>query len=269
MSTLLQISDTHFGTEQIPVVNALRQLNHELQPSVVVLSGDITQRARRSQFAAARRFVAELNAPHMLIIPGNHDIPLNPVARLFHAYANYEREFGNQLEPQLELPSVMVICVNTTRAYRHTEGEVSARQVEQVAQTLRRATPLQLRIVVVHQPVHVIDASDVENLLHGHEKAVRAWATAGADIVMGGHIHLPYVRPMSDRFADLDRRVWAVQAGTALSSRVREDIPNSVNVLHHAADGSHVCRVERWDFDSASQLFRLHLAHELQLDRAG
>ena len=75
MSTVLQISDPHFGTEQAPVVEALAALADQQQPDLVVLSGDITQRARPAQFAAARAFVDRLGVP-VLAIPGNHDIPL-------------------------------------------------------------------------------------------------------------------------------------------------------------------------------------------------
>ena len=75
MSVLLQVSDTHFGTEQAPVVQALEALAHGQRPSVVVLSGDITQRARPTQFRAARAFADRLGVP-VLAIPGNHDIPL-------------------------------------------------------------------------------------------------------------------------------------------------------------------------------------------------
>ena len=53
MSVMLQISDTHFGTEQPHVVEALVKLAAQLQPDVVVLSGDLTQRARPAQFAEA------------------------------------------------------------------------------------------------------------------------------------------------------------------------------------------------------------------------
>lgn len=265
MIAVLQISDTHFGTEQQPVLRALEELNRVTQPAAIVLSGDITQRARRSQFAAARRYIDRLAAPRLITIPGNHDIPLfNLFARIFHPYANYTREFGVNLEPQLETDALLIIGVNTTRPARHKDGEVSQAQVDRVSAALRRASPEQLRIVVTHQPVHVTRESDTVNLLHGREQAVRSWALAGADMIMGGHIHLPYVRPLADQFPDLPRRLWSVQAGTAVSHRVRDDAPNSVNVVRYQPGAA---RVERWSFDAETATFQLGTTHELALDR--
>jgi 3',5'-cyclic AMP phosphodiesterase CpdA len=266
VSILVQISDTHFGTERVPVVEAVIAFVEVLRPDVVVLSGDITQRAHRGQFRAARRFTERLHTQRVLTIPGNHDIPLfNVFARAFHPYANYQESFGRDLEPAFESDSLMIECLNTTRPRRHKDGEVSAGQIERVSARLRTAKSDQLRIVVTHQPVHVIRPSDEKNLLHGHQAAVRTWSRAGADIVMGGHIHLPYVRPLSDRLNDLSRRIWSVQAGTAVSHRTRADIPNSLNVLRYERRSAG-CKVERWDYDAVSQRFDVVEHHLLALD---
>lgn len=260
MTTLLQISDAHFGTERLPVVNALLQLAKEERPDLVVLSGDITQRARRGQFRAAREFTDRLRPAALLAIPGNHDIPLfNLAARMFEPYANYSQAFGENLEPEFETADLLVIGVNTTRPRRHKDGELSARQIDRVAQRLQRAIAPQLRIVVVHQPVLAIRDSDQNNLLHGHERAVPTWAAAGGDIIMGGHIHLPYVRSLSATFRNLPRDIWTVQAGTSVSSRLREGITNSVNLIRN--DGKHLprqCTVERWDYVDTNQRFERH-----------
>jgi 3',5'-cyclic AMP phosphodiesterase CpdA len=266
MSILLQVSDAHFGTEQEPVVRALVALSARLLPEVIVLSGDITQRARGAQFEAARQFFQELGRP-LVAIPGNHDIPLyNLAARIFSPYGNYKRAFGDELEPVFESEALLVLGVNTTRPTRHKDGEISQQQIARIDQRLRQARREQLRVVVTHQPVHVIRAEDEENLLHGHELAVRSWSDAGADIIMGGHIHLPYVRPLSDRFTNLPRKTWAVQAGTAVSWRIRGMIPNSVNVVKHSG-GDLVCSVERWDYDVTTNGFRCVNADLLPLDR--
>ncbi len=267
MTVLLQISDPHFGTVQPAVAEALVQLAHDQRPQLLVLSGDITQRARPEQFQAARAFCDRLAIPAMLSLPGNHDIPLFDIwQRVFNPYKDYLRAFGPRIETTLETAAVRVIGVKTTRRWRHKNGEVSAAQVERVVTELRQAGAAQLRLVVVHQPVMVLRDEDEHDRLRGWEPAVRAWAAAGADIVMGGHIHLPYVCEMSSQVAGLDRRIWCVQAGTALSSRVRREAPNSVNLVRHAP-GEPSCRVERWDHAARSGRFELVHSSELLLDR--
>jgi len=265
MSILLQISDPHFGTEQAPVVEALARLARQQQPDVLVFSGDITQRARPAQFRAARAFADRLGAP-VLAVPGNHDIPLlDWWARLRHPYARYIAAFGTDLEPVHRSPELMVVCVNTTRPWRHKHGEISGRQVDRVARLLEGAESAQLRVVVVHQPVAVTRAEDLSNRLRGHAAALERWAAAGVDLVMGGHIHLPYVLPLQG----LARPLWAVQAGTAVSSRVREGVPNSVNLLRWGADSAPgCCRIEQWDYSADVQAFLLAKVTEVQPARA-
>ncbi|MEO8804613.1 MAG: metallophosphoesterase [Burkholderiaceae bacterium] len=274
MTVLLQISDPHFGTERPEVVGALERFVQGLRPGVLLLSGDITQRATVVQFAAARAFVDRLGVPVVLAIPGNHDVPLfNLAARLFSPYGHFSQSFGKDLEPQFENDEVLVLALNTTRWYRHADGAVSAAQIERVARRLQAARPAQTRIVLVHQPVAVTREQDRHNLLHGHEAAVRRWAAAGADLVVGGHIHLPFVLPLRERWAELARPVWAVQAGTAVSRRVRADAGNSVNVFRVGAAlpaaqlgeaAARLCVVERWDHSAAAQCFERVSAHELR-----
>jgi len=269
MSVLLQISDPHFGTEQPPVVQALEQLVRMQRPDLVVLSGDITQRATRSQFRAARAFIDRLGAPALLAIPGNHDIPLFALGtRVLDPYGRYRETFGADLEPVFESADVLAIAVNTTRWYRHEDGEVSVAQIERVAARLERATARQLRAVVVHQPVAVTLPEDASNRLHGRHAAVPRWAAAGADLVLGGHIHLPFVRSLRETFAGCARPVWAVQAGTAVSSRVRRGAPNSVNLIRYAGGLSRNCVVERWDCKPGATGFDMTATHTLTLAEA-
>lgn len=267
MSVILQISDTHFGTELPAVTRALLELAHKLEPTLLVLSGDITQRARRRQFEAAARFVKLLRVPNILCVPGNHDIPLLGLAtRVFRPYRDYEREFGSDLEPVFESERLLVQGLNTTRRYRHKHGEISEAQVARVVQRLQRARPEQLRVVVTHQPLVVIRDRDRNNLLRGHERALPALVRAGADVFLGGHIHLPYVRPIAA--ASGEDAAWAVQAGTAVSHRIREGVANSVNVLHFAQEGPVRCEVERWDYSAAVDHFAPVMRSALSLPRS-
>ena len=270
MSLILQISDTHFGTEQADVVEALVRLVKDERPDLIILSGDITQRARRSQFAAARAFVDRLSPVPLLAIPGNHDIPLfNIGMRLLAPYANYSRAFGAELEPVVEREHLLVMGVNTTRPDKHADGEVSLAQVQRVAERLARARPEQLRIVVTHQPICALLPEDEHNVLQGHDVAVRRWAEAGADLVLGGHIHLPYVVALSERHPYLARAMWAVQAGTAVSSRLRHGANNSVNLIRYA-DGQRpawTCSIERWDYQPQTRHFMPVNITAVDLDR--
>lgn len=269
MSLLLQVSDPHFGTERPEVVEALLQFAAEQQPNIVVVSGDVTQRARARQFAVARRFVDRLGVPQTLVIPGNHDIPLyNLPARLLRPYAGYCRAFGDELEPVIDTADWLVIGVKTTRRRRHKDGEISPAQVERVAARLAAATPRQLRLIVTHQPLLATRRSDRANVLHGAGQAIRRWSAAGGDIVLSGHIHLPFVEPFSEQFEGLPRALWAVEAGTAVSHRIREGADNSVNLVRRV-DGeplSH-CIAERWDFSPASKRFERVTASHLKLSR--
>ena len=268
MSIVLQISDTHFGTEQPEVVEALLQLAKEHSPDLLVLSGDVTMRARRAEFRAAVSFLKRMPVSNILVLPGNHDIPLfNILGRLISPYQNHQRSFGSNLEPEFESPDLLVLCVNTTQPLRHTAGSVSLEQVDRVSRRLLTAKAEQLRIVVTHQPVHVTQASDHKNLLRGREAAIHAWSKAGADLILGGHIHLPHIRPLHQEFTDLQRPVWSVLAGTAVSTRLRGQIPNSVNLIRYQEkETPRQCIVERWNHD-ASGAFMLVASHTFELQR--
>ena len=257
MSVLLQISDPHFGTEQAPVMEALAALVQRERPDLLLLSGDITQRAQPEEFVAARAFFDRLGVP-LLAIPGNHDIPLLDLrARCLQPYANHRAAFGDNLEPEHVASDLLVLCVNTTRPWRHKNGQVSTQQIERVTQRLSRATDAQLRVVVVHQPSEVVRPADVHDRLRNHAAAQRRWSAAGADVVMGGHIHLPYVKALHEGLHALAARpMWAVQAGTAVSARVRAGVPNSVNLVRWAGPlPAGRCAVEQWDHAAQQHAF--------------
>ncbi len=253
MSQIVHISDTHFGTEDPAVVDALLSLVQRWQPSLLVLSGDITQRARSAQFAAAKSFLDQTALP-WLAIPGNHDLPLfNLLARATSPYGNYRHSLGHSLEPEWENNDWLVVGVNSTRPHRHKHGELSDQQIERVAARLRAAAPSQRRVVVLHHPLRAVDPSDRANLARGHAKACISWHDAGVDLVLGGHIHLPYIVPLLP--SDTSRG-WLAQVGTAVSTRTRGNIPNSFNRISASTAGERGFTIERYDYHAESGEFR-------------
>ncbi|MEH6567422.1 MAG: hypothetical protein V7756_19075, partial [Halopseudomonas sp.] len=93
------------------------------------------------------------------------------------------------------------------------------------------------------------------------------WVDAGLDLLLAGHIHLPYIRPLSGKHSP--RTGWTAQEGTAVSQRVRGSIPNSVNLIRHEChQGLHECSVERWDYSAEQDAFELFSETDLALHRS-
>jgi hypothetical protein len=97
--------------------------------------------------------------------------------------------------------------------------------------------------------------SERHNVCHGSAAAVRDWGDAGANVILAGHIHLPFVIPLHEVMGPMPGHFWAVNAGTAVSSRVRYDAGNSVNVLRTSKDEPRVALLEHWGFSSVKSAF--------------
>ena len=226
-----------FGTESAPVV-ALVRLVAAQAPALVVLSGDITQRARRSS-DAARAFVDRLRVPATLVIPATMtsrsttsrracSIPTPGTAR--PSATNSSRVSS----PRRCSSSAW----KTTRRYLHERGAVSAAQVERVSRRLEQANARH-SCASLSPPARVRDPAPGSRRGAARPRTRGApWAAAGADLILGGHSHLPFVRALHEHHAGLARRVWVVQAGTAVSSRLRRGAVNSVNVAQPRRPGA-------------------------------
>ncbi len=108
MRTIVHLSDLHFGRIDPAVCRALAEDVSALNPDLVVVSGDLTQRAREHEFEEARVFLKSLPLPQ-LVVPGNHDVPLyNFVARFLRPLTRYQRYITSDLKPfyaDTEMPS--------------------------------------------------------------------------------------------------------------------------------------------------------------------
>jgi 3',5'-cyclic AMP phosphodiesterase CpdA len=258
---IAHLSDPHFGT----VIPAVRDaLLAELQthpPDLILLTGDITQRARRDQFVEARRFMDALPRVPCLSLPGNHDLPLfDLVTRLVKPYDHYRSYISPELQPEYVDERVAVLCVDATSRLRHTDGTLSQGQIDRTAERLARLD-LPFRLVATHQPLAAMLDSDVRNVARGAAQALDRWIAAGADLFLGGHIHLPYC--IEVRTQDLRQSGVVLQAGTCLSNRLRNGIPNSYNLVSLQRQGSqrHLI-IERRDYDAASDRFLLAVRRE-------
>jgi 3',5'-cyclic AMP phosphodiesterase CpdA len=238
MSRILHLSDLHFGTEIPGLPQRLLDTIHALAPDLVVISGDLTQRARRHQFRAAADFVAALGVAH-LVVPGNHDVPLfNLFNRLIGPFRRYRRFMGPDMAPVWRSKDALVVGLNSVDPYSHQKGDYRDAALAATEAVLRAAPARQTKIVVAHHPVE--HEAGVEKDLARHAgEAIDRLAAAGADILLCGHLHMwraTPVAPVQDR-----RDLLQVQAGTALSQRLRGQ-PNDFNLLQVAGDSLTVTR---------------------------
>ncbi len=253
MTVLMHLSDLHFGAHDPVVCAAAQRLAHRLGVAMVVVSGDLTQRATAEQFEQASRFIKGLHARSTLVLAGNHDLPLFAWwMRWGRAYERYAHQFGVDQEPVRQAGPFYVVGVNTTRAWRHERGSLSSAQMDHVAMLLARAPSDTWRIVASHHPLVARDATDRDHRPSRADEAVQRWRDAGAQMLLSGHVHEPGVlQPLPG--------LWACRAGTAVSHRLRHGSPNSLVLLVEevsgAVAGERARYAERWDYDRVAGEF--------------
>lgn len=260
---LIHLSDLHFGTEEPHVLAALEQAIAGIRPDLVIVSGDLTQRARSREFRAARDFLERLPAAS-LVVPGNHDIPLyNPMARALWPFRRYSSTFGKTSGLSSRVPPLNIIGINTARPERHASGRITARQRRLVIDFARQAGTTDITVVVLHHPLIVENPQDsVATVEHGRS-ALNQWRKAGVDLILSGHVHHPFLICAS---VSRPEPPWMLNAGTAISHRRRHGIGNSFNVIEcPLATAARHLVIERWDHDGDESGFACKLRHELDL----
>ncbi|MBN9886037.1 metallophosphoesterase family protein [Salipiger abyssi] len=241
MTRVLHLSDLHYGRERAGLEEALLSAIDRLDPDLVAISGDFTQRARVSQFARARGFLDRLTQP-WLAVPGNHDTPLDNLwVRMFAPWKRYRRAISPELEPRHETENMVVVGVNTVNRFAWQRGRLSERRIERACAGFAEAGE-RARIVVLHHPLQ--HGPEVEKrLMRGAGAALRRFADCGAQIVLSGHLHQTVVAPFRAHPGLL-----FVQAGTGLSDRLRGGERNTFNLL--TLSGPRVS-VETWGLEGA------------------
>lgn len=248
---IAHLSDSHFGTVLPEVRRALLSKLTEQKPDLVLLTGDITQRARSGQFRDAREFLKALAPIPAIAVPGNHDIPLfNLYARFFHPYRGFKTLFKDQLERDFVYDDVVVIGLNSTSRWRHVQGDFD---LTRVRRRLEQAPRGRVRIVAFHHPVDCDKTVDEPNLLRNARATLELFSEQGVDLVVGGHIHDPHVGLSSGRYPELPRSFVVGVAGTCLSWRTRTGAPNSFTWIEAQTGEQPRLLLTRWDCGDLAQ----------------
>ncbi len=252
MRTIAHTSDLHFSRVDTRVMAALATCINDLAPDLVVVSGDLTQRARRSQFREAAAFLQSL-VPPVLVVPGNHDVPMfNIPARLFSPFAGYRKYIAEDMEPIFEDAELLVVGLNSVRTVLFSDkGRLNMAQADRAAQRLRLAAPDLVKIIVTHHPFDVPPGAGEAKMIGRSRMAMDQLAASGADLFLAGHLHVSHVGHTATRYRIAGHSALLVQAGT-MSTRERGE-PSSFNVIR-TADRQNVT-IERMAWTSTRSTF--------------
>jgi 3',5'-cyclic AMP phosphodiesterase CpdA len=218
MQTIIHVSDLHFGRENQEIVAALLQEIERWHPNVVVVSGDLTQRARKREFQAAAEFLAQITAAK-IVVPGNHDVPLyNLTHRFLQPFSRYTRYINSELFPTYQDELVIIVGVNTAYSLTWKSGRITSAQLEVLETKFKQAAD-RLKVLTIHHPYQEIFIRQ-----HHHD-----FLTAcGVDLILSGHIHQAGAGILSNHITKLDQKTLNIQAGTSVSHRLRGE-RNSFN----------------------------------------
>lgn len=248
MSTLVHLSDLHFGKDRPDLLEPLLSCVNALEPDIVAISGDFTQRARRSQFEEAHNFIQRLNAP-VLGVPGNHDVLLDrPFQRFFMPWRRYRKWINTDLTPRFENDDMVVIGINSVDRFSWQTGKLTVGRIAHACKAMDDTAARKARILVVHHPLQHPNHTK-KKPIPGADVALEKLLSCGANLILSGHLHTWH----AENFTVESGGTTAIQlhAGTSLSSRVRGE-PNDFNVIKIADD--RVC-VDRLSFNEDKRVF--------------
>lgn len=262
MRKIVHLSDIHFGTADYTVVDSAVEKINKIAPDVVVVSGDLTQRAKSDEFRQAREFLDRLPMPQ-IVVPGNHDVPLyNVFDRFFRRLDKFKRYITTDMKPTFIDEEILIIGVNTARSLTIKAGRINKEQIQYIRSKMGEASDNILKIVVTHHPFDLPEGYEDSDVVGRAKKAMPQIADCGGDIFLAGHLHVSNIETTAKRYTLENGRVaLVIQAGTATSARVRGEA-NSFNLIEFDRPLLRVerfeCTSDRSDFATAEQKIYRH-----------
>ena len=252
---IVHLTDIHFGVEDPTAVEAALLMAHELSPTLTVITGDITLAGRPDEVRAARACLDRLPRP-MLVTPGNHDTPYyNLALRSIQPFHRWRRFIGPDDAAEFEGPGLVVCAVNTARGAQPrlnwAQGAINLTAIEGVATRFGRAGDC-LRVFACHHPLIDVEGAPVSGGVHRGDAATRALCEADVDLILTGHLHNPFARPLPygggcsyvAGAGTLSLRTRGVPA----SFSVIEATGEAITVTAQAWTGSHFEPFRNWAF---------------------
>ncbi len=239
---ILHISDLHFGPPFAPkVAQALLQTIPALAPDAIVVSGDLTQRAKRQQFEQAKQFFDRFPDVPLLVVPGNHDVALWRIfERLFKPHSLYCEIISPDLNPVVKVGDVVLLGLDSTAPRRAiSNGRLDLKQLQHCAETFAEVPEHLARIVVAHHQFVPGHDKVFDIAMPKARRAIDCFVEQKVEMILGGHLHRSYIGNSLDFFPGhhRERGVIVVQCGTTTSRRGtgRERDENTFNLIEVSA----------------------------------
>ncbi|MEQ9436083.1 metallophosphoesterase [Hyphomonas sp.] len=238
---IVQLADLHFGAENPRAMDAAAAQIADLEPDVIVVSGDMTQRGKHDEFEAARNWIDALDRP-TLIVPGNHDTPLlNLVSRASSPFQRHHGYFEDHSAPQC-VGDIRIDGLNTARGWQvrsnWAEGSVRLAHLEDILD--EDAGDDTIRMLACHHPFRSPSDAPLRTRTRRGAAASELLAASPVSVLLTGHVHTPHAELITEATGSY----LAITAGT-LSTRLRS-APAAFNSLD-ISDGA--LRVNTHDFD--------------------
>ena len=267
MRTIVHLSDLHFGRIDAALIAPLQRLVTSIAPDVVVVSGDLTQRARSAEFIAADAFLKSLPTPQ-IVVPGNHDVSLhNLFNRFVRPLDKYRRHITADMAPTFIDEEIAVFGINTARSLTFKNGRVGTTALATLRDRMAQLPANLTKIIVTHHPVDLPATRQPHELVGRATDAMALFSDCGADVLLAGHLHASHAGSSAARYPNSAFAALVVQAGTATSTRGRGEA-NSFNVLRIESAAIAVERYS-WELDDAAATGNFGLMSTDRFERHG
>lgn len=229
MKKIVHISDLHFGAEDLNVLRELLENINNHNPNLVIISGDLTQRAKSEQYEDAADFLAQIKFPK-IVVPGNHDISLwNLFRRFFNPLQRFKKYIHDDEFPFYEDNEITIVGINSARSLTIMDGRVSLSQIQHLKNIFCNKSEPQFKAIVIHH--NLIPSTDIKShkILGRAGLMIAELNDCGIDMIFSGHLH-KYQSEDVQKYFKGSNSIIISQAGTATSSRTRGE-KNSYNYV--------------------------------------